>query len=338
MYAEIQKSAETIRINEFISAVKERNFGIIDITDNGIRKIGVLGKEHHRLSDLWDKFEDVVKEVHFIEKPYKFTSRDFKQSDTVIKIKDVEIGGKNFALFAGPCSVENREMVMEIAAEVKKNGGKILRGGAFKPRTSPYDFQGLEEEGLIYMREACDKYRLLMCTEIMDSRNIDLVCRYADILQVGARNMQNFSLLKDLGKISKPVLLKRGMAAGISEFLMAAEYLIAYGNSEIILCERGIKTFEKMTRNTVDINAVALIKELSHLPIVIDASHGTGIRTLVEPVTMAGIMAGADGAMIEVHKNPCCAVSDGDQTLDFEMFESTAEKIFKTAEFRKSLK
>lgn len=337
MYAEIKNNADKSRIEKLISAIKERNFGVIDIFDTEIRKIGILGKEHYKLTDLWNEFADAIEEIHFIEKPYKFTSRDFKKSDTIVKIKDVEIGGDNFVLFAGPCSVENREMVMEIAEQVKKNGGKILRGGAFKPRTSPYDFQGLEEEGLIYLREACDKYGLLMCTEIMDSKNIDLVCKYADILQVGARNMQNFSLLKDLGKINKPILLKRGMSATISDFLMAVEYLIAYGNKNIILCERGIRTFERMTRNTVDINAVALIKELSHFPIIIDASHGTGKRTLVEPVTLAGIMAGADGAMIEVHKNPCCALSDGDQTLDFEMFKSASEKIFKTAEFKKSL-
>ncbi len=337
MYAEIKKNAENLRIEELISVINEKNFGITDIDDNGIRKIGILGKEHHRLADIWDKFSDIIEEIHFIEKPYKFTSRDFKKSDTVIEIKGVKIGGGNFALFAGPCSIENREMLMEIAEQVKKNGGQILRGGAFKPRTSPYDFQGLEEEGLIYMREACDKYGLLMCTEIMDSKNIDLVCKYADILQVGARNMQNFSLLKDLGKVNKPILLKRGMAAAVSDFLMAVEYLIAYGNKNIILCERGIRTFERMTRNTVDINAVALIKELSHFPIIIDASHGTGIKSLVEPVTLAGIMAGADGAMIEVHKNPCCALSDGEQTLDFESFQTAAEKIFKTVEFKKSL-
>lgn len=337
MYIELKKTVDEKRIDNLKDEIKSRGFGVIDILDERERKIGVLGKEHLRLSDIWGKYEDVVEEIHYIKEPYKFASRAFKKSDTVIDVKGVKIGGDNFALFAGPCSVENKDILMEIACEVKKNGGKILRGGAFKPRTSPYDFQGLEEEGLIYMREACDKYDLLLCTEIMDTKNIELVCKYADILQVGARNMQNFSLLKELGKIDKPILLKRGMAATISDFLMAAEYLVAYGNEKIILCERGIRTFETMTRNTIDINGLALIKELSHLPIIIDASHGTGVRKLVEPVTLAGIMVGAKGAMIEVHKNPDCALSDGIQTLDFEMFEKTCKKIYKTRDFYKSL-
>ena len=337
MYAKIKKGISEDKIQSLIESIKNKKFGVVDVVDDGVRKIGILGKEHDKLISIWNDFLDIIEEIYLIEKPYKFTSREFKQSDTVINVKGVEIGGDNFTVFGGPCSIESREMTMAVAEEVKKNGGQILRGGAFKPRTSPYDFQGLEEEGLIYMREACDKYNLLLCTEIMDSKNIELICKYADILQVGARNMQNFSLLKDLGKVNKPILLKRGMAATIKDFLMAAEYLIAYGNKNIIFCERGIKTFETMTRNTVDINAIALIKQLSHFPIIIDASHGTGIRSLVEPVTLAGIMAGANGAMIEVHKNPCCALSDGEQTLDFDSFEKTMEKIKKTVKFKKTL-
>ncbi len=241
-------------------------------------------------------------------------------------------------LMAGPCAIENRESVFQIAEQVKKSGAQILRGGAFKPRTSPYDFQGLGEEGLKYMREAADKYDLLVVTEVMDSMDIPLISKYADILQVGARNMQNFSLLKMLGSCGKPVLLKRGLSATIRDFLMAAEYLMAYGNREIILCERGIRTFETMTRNTVDINAIPLIKEKSHLPIIIDASHGTGRRSLVEPVTLAGVVAGADGAMVEVHENPECAVSDGVQSLDFKGFKKLTENLEGVLQLKKRLK
>ena len=339
MYIKFKKDVtdeEVKQINELIESYK---LGALDIFDGEIRKVGILGNNKKELLEELNKRKEEFKIDDLVEisVPYKFSSREFKKSNTVIKVKDVEIGGKDFTLIAGPCSVENREMILDIAKEVKENGGKILRGGAFKPRTSPYDFQGLEEEGLIYMREACDKYGLLLCTEIMDEKNIEMVCKYADILQVGTRNMQNFSLLKDLGKVDKPILLKRGMSATITEFLMAVEYLIAYGNKNIILCERGIRTFEKMTRNTVDINGLALIKEICHFPIVIDASHGTGVRSLVEPVTLAGIMAGADGCMIEVHENPCCALSDGDQTLNFEQFKKASKKIFKTYDFAKNL-
>ncbi|WP_027128378.1 3-deoxy-7-phosphoheptulonate synthase [Fusobacterium perfoetens] len=340
MYIKFKENTQEISLNKIKKFIEERKLGVLDIEDNGIRKFGILGNQKLNLKEELlnnQEIKDVIDDILEISVPYKFSSREFKKSDTVIKVKDVEIGGDDFVLIGGPCSVENREMVMKIAKEIKKNGGKILRGGAFKPRTSPYDFQGLEEEGLIYMREACDKYGLILCTEIMDGKNIDMICKYADILQVGTRNMQNFSLLKDLGKVDKPILLKRGMSATITEFLMAVEYLIAYGNKNIILCERGIRTFERMTRNTIDINAIALIKEICHFPILIDASHGTGIRDLVEPITLAGIMAGANGCMIEVHENPCCALSDGAQTLDFQQFKSTSKKIFKTFEFKKNL-
>lgn len=340
MYIKFKENTQEILLNKVKKIIEEKKFGVLDIVDNGIRKFGILGNKKLNLKEEILKNKEIknsIEDILEISVPYKFSSREFKKSDTIIKVKDVEIGGDNFVLIAGPCSVENREMVMNIAREIKRNGGKILRGGAFKPRTSPYDFQGLEEEGLIYMREACDKYGLILCTEIMDGKNIDMICKYADILQVGTRNMQNFSLLKDLGKVNKPILLKRGMSATITEFLMAVEYLIAYGNKNIILCERGIRTFERMTRNTIDINAIALIKEICHFPILIDASHGTGIRNLVEPITLAGIMAGANGCMIEVHENPCCALSDGDQTLDFQQFENTSKKIFKTYKFKKNL-
>lgn len=266
-----------------------------------------------------------------------FISREFKAEDTVIDIKGRKIGAGHFLMMAGPCAVESRESIFKIAEEVKKNGAQVLRGGAFKPRTSPYDFQGLGEEGLRYMREAADKFDLLVVTEVMDAGDIPLIEKYADIFQVGARNMQNFSLLKALGKCNKPILLKRGLSATVKEFLMAAEYIIAYGNSEVILCERGIRTFETATRNTVDINSIPLLKEKSHLPIIIDASHGTGKRSLVEPVTLAGVIAGVDGAMVEVHENPACATSDGIQSLYFDEFEKLMRNLKKVLKVREEL-
>ncbi|MDP0494431.1 MAG: 3-deoxy-7-phosphoheptulonate synthase [Fusobacterium sp. JB021] len=337
MYLEIRDNVSRNEIETLKERIKEAGYGILEVTDLGVIKIAVIGNndKDFKILDL-DK-DKIIEKAKVIDVPYRFTSRDFKKEDTIIEINGIKIGGSKFSLFAGPCSIENREMIMKIAEEVKKNGGKILRGGAFKPRTSPYDFQGLEEEGLIYMREACDKYGLLMCTEVMDTKNIENICKYADILQVGTRNMQNFSLLKELGQIDKPILLKRGMSATIKEFLMAAEYLVAYGNSKIILCERGIRTFETMTRNTVDINAIAYIRRISHLPLIIDASHGTGVKELVEPVTLAGIMAGVNGGMIEIHENPEEALSDKEQTLNFVQFESLCKKIFKTFEFRKNI-
>ena len=283
-----------------------------------------------------EKFEDNI-ELIKIKSTFKLASREFKEDDTVINVKNHLIGGNNFMLMAGPCSVENKEMLSNIAKEVKKGGAIALRGGAYKPRTSPYDFQGLGEIGLKYLREVADENDMLVVTEVMDSEDIDLVLQYTDIVQIGARNMQNFSLLKKLGKIDKPVLLKRGLSATINEFLLSAEYIIAHGNRQVILCERGIRTFETMTRNTVDINGLALVRELSHLPIIIDASHGTGKRSLVEPVTLAGIVAGANGAMVEVHENPECALSDGPQSLNFEMFEKLSKNLKKALKFRGEL-
>lgn len=264
-------------------------------------------------------------------------SRKIKKDDTIIKIKNVEIGGNNLLIIGGPCTIENRDMIFKIAKEVKESGGHILRGGAFKPRTSPYDFQGLGEEALVFLKEAAEMYGLLTVTEIMDTRDIEIVKKYVDILQVGARNMQNFALLKELGSCGKPILLKRGLSATIREFLMAAEYLMEYGNDRIILCERGIRTFETITRNTVDISVIPFVRQQSHLPIIIDASHGTGIRTLVEPVTLAGVMAGANGIMIEIHELPEEAVSDSEQTLDFKDFKSVCEKSRKVFQLKMAL-
>jgi 3-deoxy-7-phosphoheptulonate synthase len=337
MYIKTKKNIGEIEKNRILEFLKNNKLGSLIIEDEETLKIGVLGDRSNVDMDRLLSFHG-VDELVVIGKSYKFVSREFQKQDTVIDIKGRKIGGGNFMLMAGPCAIENRESVFQIAEQVKKSGAQILRGGAFKPRTSPYDFQGLGEEGLKYMREAADKYDLLVVTEVMDSMDIPLISKYADILQVGARNMQNFSLLKMLGNCGKPVLLKRGLSATIRDFLMAAEYLMAYGNREIILCERGIRTFETMTRNTVDINAIPLIKEKSHLPIIIDASHGTGRRSLVEPVTLAGVIAGADGAMVEVHENPECAVSDGVQSLDFKGFKKLTENLEEVLQLKKRLK
>lgn len=337
MYVVLKESATSEEILELKKFIQKTGHGALEILDGSIKKIGIMGKKDGLTKEELKEFS-IVKEIIKIGKPFKFVSREFKKEDTLIEIKGRKIGGTDLILMAGPCSIENKEMIMDIAKVVKENGGEFLRGGAFKPRTSPYDFQGLGEEGLKYMREACDKYDLVMVTEVMDTRDIELIEKYTDIFQVGARNMQNFSLLKELGKTNKPILLKRGLSATIREFLMAAEYIVAFGNEKVILCERGIRTFEIATRNTVDINGVALLKEKSHLPIIIDASHGTGKKSLVEPVTLGCILAGADGAMVEIHQNPACALSDGEQSLNFEEFEILCKKMKKTLEFKESLK
>lgn len=337
MYIKTKKNIGEVEQKRILDFLKNNKLGSLVTRDGDILKIGVLGDRTDVDMDRLLSFHG-VDELVVIGKSYKFVSREFQKQDTVIEIKGRKIGGGNFMLMAGPCAIENRDSVFQIAEQVKKSGAQVLRGGAFKPRTSPYDFQGLGEEGLRYMREAADKYDLLVVTEVMDSMDIPLISKYADILQVGARNMQNFSLLKMLGSCGKPVLLKRGLSATIRDFLMAAEYLVAYGNKDIILCERGIRTFETMTRNTVDINAIPLIKEKSHLPIIIDASHGTGRRSLVEPVTLAGVISGADGAMVEVHENPECAVSDGVQSLDFKGFNKLTDNLKQVLELKKKLK
>jgi 3-deoxy-7-phosphoheptulonate synthase len=270
---------------------------------------------------------DGVHEVVRISEPYKLASRSFKQENTVIGIGDVEIGGQEVIVAAGPCAVESREQIMTIAEAIRASGAKILRGGAFKPRTSPYSFQGLGEEGLKLLREAADRYELLAVTEIVDVNHIAMVEKYADILQVGARNMQNFQLVRELGKVGKPVLLKRGMSATIEEWLMASEYILSGRNHNVILCERGIRTFENYTRNTLDISAVPVIKKLSHLPIFTDPSHGTGIRDKVIPMARASIAAGADGIIVEVHHDPEHARSDGAQSLFPHQFEQMMKEL-----------
>ena len=282
--------------------------------------VGVIGDKKIIANLELQMMAGVDKTVRITEK-YKLVSRDFHPEDTVINAGGIKIGGNEIVVMAGPCAVESLEQLREAAQAVKTCGAKFLRGGAFKPRTSPYDFQGLGEEGLKLLKRVGEEFDLKIVTEIVDKDDIELFCEYADILQVGARNMQNFQMLKALGKCSKPVMLKRGLSATISEWLNAAEYIMSGGNEQVIFCERGIRTYETFTRNTLDLSAVAAIKELSHLPIVVDPSHGTGRWKMVAPMARAAIAAGADGLIIEVHPNPEKALSDGDQSLTPEAFK-----------------
>ncbi len=289
--------------------------------------IGVIGPE---LPELQDMFETLphVESVHRVTKPYKLVSREFHPESTVIDVgKGVTIGGTELAVMAGPCSIENEDHIVETAKAVKAAGANILRGGAFKPRTSPYAFRGLGEEGLRYLETAGKITGMPVVTELMSVRDVDAVARHADIIQIGARNMQNFILLDEVGKLRKPVMLKRGLSGQIEEWLLAAEYIMAQGNPNVILCERGIRTFETAYRNTFDVNAIPLAKSLSHLPIIADPSHGTGKWKLVDPIARAAIAAGADGLMIEVHPNPDQALSDGAQSLTYESFASMMRSV-----------
>jgi 3-deoxy-7-phosphoheptulonate synthase len=272
-----------------------------------------------------------VERVVPILKPFKLVGREFHPSDTVVYVLGVMVGGNNFTVMAGPCSVENRDVYLDIANFVKKTGAQVLRGGAFKPRSSPYSFQGLGEEGLKIMAEAREVTGLPIVTEVMDARDVDLVADYADILQIGARNMQNFTLLKYVGRIKKPVMIKRGLSSTIEEFLMAAEYVVSEGNQDVILCERGIRTFETYTRNTLDLSCVPIVKKLSHLPIIVDPSHGVGRWDIVEPMSVASVAVGARGLMIEVHPNPEEALSDGYESLKYDNFETLMKNVKQAA-------
>ncbi|MBR3457134.1 MAG: 3-deoxy-7-phosphoheptulonate synthase [Selenomonadaceae bacterium] len=288
--------------------------------------VGVIG-DKKKISNLeMNMMEGVEKTVRITEK-YKLVSRDFQMEDTIVDVGGVKIGGDHLVIMAGPCAVESMEQLREAARCVKEGGAHFLRGGAFKPRTSPYDFQGLAEKGLEMLRMAADEQGLKVVTEIVDREDIDVIGKYSDVFQVGARNMQNFQLLKALGKASKPVLLKRGLAATISEWLNAAEYIMDGGNTNVILCERGIRTYETFTRNTLDLSAVAAVKELSHLPIIVDPSHGTGRWRMVRPMARAAVAAGADGLIIEVHPHPEAALSDGDQSLTPKNFNRLMSEL-----------
>ncbi|MDP3259953.1 MAG: 3-deoxy-7-phosphoheptulonate synthase [Thermodesulfovibrionales bacterium] len=291
--------------------------------------IGVIGdtsritEEEENAVRVMKGVEDVVR----ILKPYKLASRDFKAQNTIIKVKGKVIGGKKIPVIAGPCAVENRTIMMSIAEKVKAAGASFIRGGAYKPRTSPYSFQGLGEEGLQYLAEASRKTGLPVVTEIMDPRDLETILQYTDIIQIGARNMQNFRLLLEVGMCNKPVLLKRGLSATIKEWLMAAEYVMSKGNLEVILCERGIRTFETATRNTLDLSAVPVLKQKTHLPVVVDPSHGVGKWDLVAPMAKAAVAVGADGLLIEVHTNPENAMSDGEQSLKPDAFKKLMAEL-----------
>jgi 3-deoxy-7-phosphoheptulonate synthase len=297
---------------------------------NGVERvvIGAVGSGQNK-EQVMESIEAApgVDSVVAVSHPFKFVSREGRREKTVIKVNGHGIGGDEFIIFAGPCSVESEEQILQTAEAVKKAGAHILRGGAFKPRTSPYDFQGLEEEGLKLLRMAKEKTGLAVCTEVMSTMDVDLVAEYADILQVGARNMQNFNLLKRLGKTTKPVMLKRGLSSTIKEFLLSAEYIVTSGNPNVFLCERGIRTFETATRNTFDISAVPVLDELTHLPVVLDPSHATGKRSLIPALARASVAVGADGLMIEVHPNPEKAFSDGPQSLRLPEFAKLMEDL-----------
>jgi 3-deoxy-7-phosphoheptulonate synthase len=288
--------------------------------------LGVIGNVENLVSVPFYAYNG-VEEIIRILKPYKLASREFKDFDTTIKVKDIIIGGKEVIVMAGPCVVENEQQIFEIAHQVKALGAKILRGGAFKPRTSPYSFQGLGEEGLKLLAQAGKETGLAVVTEVMSVNQIDLIAEYTDIFQVGARNMQNFVLLTELGKTKKPILLKRGMSATIEELLLSAEYILSEGNYEVILCERGIRTFENYTRNTLDLSAIPAIKRLSHLPVIVDPSHATGRWRLVSPMAKAAIAAGADGLLIEVHPDPKSSLSDGAQSLKIDAFAQLMKEL-----------
>lgn len=326
----MKEGATEEQINHVVEKVK--SLGVDVHLSRGEFKtiIGLVG-DTSRVRELpLGAFPGVEKVVPIL-KPFKLVSRDFREEDTVVQVGGVTVGGDNFVVIAGPCSVETKEQLLTTARFVKEAGAKILRGGAFKPRTSPYAFQGLGEEGLKILAEARERVGLPVATEVMDARDVALVSKYADIFQVGARNMQNFLLLKELGAAGKPVLLKRGFSATIEEFLMAAEYVVSSGNKEVILCERGIRTFESYTRNTLDLSAVPIVRKLSHLPIVVDPSHAAGRWDIIEPLSVASLAVGAHGVMVEVHPNPEEALSDGSQSLRFENFSALMKSILSAA-------
>ena len=304
----MQSGCSEDKISNVIEFIKQKGF------DAHISK----GEEHTVIG---------VKEVIRISSPYKLVSRVFKPEDTIVEVNGVKFGGGNIGMIAGPCSVESFEQVDACAQKLASFGVKILRGGAFKPRTSPYSFQGLGEQGLKILRKAADKYNMAVTSEVMEINQIPLFLKYVDIIQVGARNMQNFNLLKNLGEIRKPVLLKRGLSATIEELLMSAEYIMSGGNRQIILCERGIRTFEHITRNTLDLSAIPVVQKISHLPIIVDPSHATGLRDKVAPMSKAAVAAGADGLIIEVHHSPETALCDGAQSLYPEQFNQLYSEL-----------
>lgn len=316
----IEANASEKNIEDIVKRIEEAGFRTRQVIGDNQSTISVLGSpipdELYETIGLMPGVQAVIR----ISKRYKLVSRDFHPENSVVMVRDIPVGGDEVVVIAGPCSVESKEQILETAHAVAASGAKMLRGGAFKPRTSPYEFRGLGEEGLQMLAKAREETGLAIVTEVMVPQDVDLVAHYSDVLQIGARNMQNFQLLEAVGKTNKPVLLKRGMSAQIEEWLLAAEYVMAQGNENVIFCERGIRTYETITRNTLDLSAVPVVKRLSHLPIIIDPSHGTGKWYLVPSMMLAAVAAGADGLMVEVHPNPDHAKSDGAQSLTFENF------------------
>ena len=322
----LQNNATEEQINNIKNHLTDYGFQIHE--SRGVQKtiLGAIGVQPD--FDIRKiRILDGVADVYRVTVPFKLASRDFKNDSTVINVKDLQIGGNSIVMMAGPCSVENEDQIFRLAEVVASSGARILRGGAFKPRTSPYSFQGLGEDGLKLLRRAADKYNLIVITEVMQISQIDIIEKYTDIFQIGARNMQNFGLLKELGQTSKPVMLKRGLSATIEETLMSAEYILSSGNPNVILCERGIRTFETYTRNTFDVSAIPVIHKKSHLPIIADPSHATGYRDQVPYIARAAVAAGADGLMIEIHDNPDKALSDGPQALLPESYLTLVEEL-----------
>jgi len=322
----MKSSATEDDINRVLDKIKDVGLAVHLSKGKERTIVGAIGDES-LIESVPLKALGGVEKVMPIMKPYKLVGRELKCDDTIVDAGGVKIGGEEVVVMAGPCSVESRESILESARDVAASGARILRGGAFKPRTSPYSFQGLGVEGLKYMAEAKKETGLPIISELMDPRDLDVICEYVDIIQVGARNMQNFRLLKEIGRVNKPVLLKRGLSATIKELLMSAEYIAANGNDNIILCERGIRTFETATRNTLDLSAVPVLKEETHLPVIIDPSHAVGLWQYVAPVSRAAIAVGADGLLIEVHPDPANAMSDGAQSLKPEKFAALIEEL-----------
>ena len=331
MIVVMQQGASKEEINKVIEKLESQGFSIH--LSEGVERtiIGAIGDKSGLSESTLEVLPGVEKIVPILQ-PYKLASKGFKAEPSVVRVDDLEIGGNRIHVMAGPCAVESREQIMEIAEQVKAAGATILRGGAYKPRTSPYAFQGMEEEGLKILAEAREKTGLKIVTEVVDPRTVDLVADYADILQIGARNMQNFLLLREVSRCKRPVLLKRGLSATIEEWLMAAEYIMSGTNYGVILCERGIRTFETATRNTMDLSAIPVVKSLSHLPVIADPSHATGKWQLVGPMARASVAAGADGLIIEVHNNPAEALCDGNQSLKPDNFEILMKEIRGIAE------
>ncbi|MCT4686169.1 3-deoxy-7-phosphoheptulonate synthase [Vallitalea sp.] len=324
----IVMKAKTPRANidRLIKRLKDMGLGVHETIGQNYSILGLIGDTSKLNKEQIEVYDDVEK-VMRVQHPFKLASRLFHPEDSVITVGNTKVGGDNLTIIAGPCSVETKEQMIEVARDVKRAGATLLRGGAYKPRSSPYSFQGLGEEGLKLLQQAKEETDLPIVTEAICLDTIDVVAKYSDVIQIGARNMQNFALLKKAGKLGKPVLLKRGLSATIEEWLMAAEYIMSEGNKDVILCERGIRTFETYTRNTLDLSAIPVIKEISHLPIIVDPSHATGKWKMVRPLSKGAVAVGADGLMIEVHNNPECALCDGAQSLKPSKFKELMDEL-----------